>query len=387
MPSFDIKNPPTPAEVRQSYVDMMLDCYPQLDPSALDPGTPDGNLVDNLTSIRLAHIDDILYKINTSRGTAEGIDLDAFLLTSYGLRRKPRTNGTASITIYGEPGFIVPSGFEIVGTDTNPFRLLRDTKILHTGQVTTDFVETQFTTKQYLANTLTNIINNLNEVHRVTQPAVSTPGKQQETDYDFKLRAYLWGSLSNNSSFKSIMAWVANLPGVTKCNGYENKTNKTVTYQGTQFTAHSVGVVVLGGLDFDIATAISKSKPPGVPLVGDIEVPLVIETKELKYNFYRPTPVPLKFSIKVKLSHGYPNNYERVIKDALVAYIDSLPINRTIEYTQVVCVLNQLTSNFMYTEVKMSKKTQNLLSTDNIDLDFTQMASLDPDDITITKAG
>lgn len=386
MTSFDIIKPPTPAEVRDAYVKMMMECYPQLDPSALEPGTPDGALVDNLTSIRLAHIDDILHKINISRGTATGIDLDAFLLTSYGLRRKPRTNGTASITIYGDPGFIIPAGFEIVGKDTNPFRLLRDTRILPSGQVTTDFVETQFSTKQYLANTLTNIINTLNEVHRVTQPAVSTPGKPQETDYDFKLRAYLWGSLSNNSSFKSIMAWVSNLPGVTKCNGYENKTNKTTTYQGTQFTPHSVGIVVLGGLDFDIATAISKSKPPGVPLVGDVEVPLVIETKELKYNFYRPTTVPLKFSIKVKLSHGYPNNYEKIIKEALVTHIDSLPINQTIEYTQVVCVLNTLTSNFIYTEVKMAKKTAPLLSTDNIDLDFTQMGSLDPDDITIAKA-
>lgn len=99
-----------------------------------------------------------------------------------------------------------------------------------------------------------------------------------------------------------------------------------------------------------------------------------------------PVPLQLKALIKVKLSHGYPNNYEQIIKEALITHIDSLQINKTIEYTELICILNSLRFNFIFTEVKIGKKDEDNLKTENIELKFTEMAVITAENITVEKA-
>lgn len=109
--------------------------------------------------------------------------------------------------------------------------------------------------------------------------------------------------------------------------------------------------------------------------------------KQITYKFYRPTPLPIKAKVKVKLSHGYPNNYEQIIKDAIVEFIGKLQINKTIEYSEFVCMLNNLRFNFIYTEILINKKSENELKTENVSLHFTEMASITHEDITVEKDG
>lgn len=384
--SFDFIDPPSIDDLKTKNEEAFKDAFPDLDPTALLPSTPLGKLIDFETQKDLHHINDILMMSNVALGNVTGIQLDAYMLNHYALKRKPRVYGQASITIYGRPNTIVPAGFEIRGTETPPFRLLRSVTIPEEGEITVDFIETTFTKSKYLPNTLIQIVTTSYDIHRVSQPAVSIPGRDAESDLEFFTRGVMWGSLSNNSSFASIISRVASIPGVQKVNGYENNSKDEYTHQGTSFPPHSVGIVVLGGKDTDIARAISLTKPPGVTLAGTTEVPLLIVAKEIKYKFFRPTSLPLKVSVKVKLSHGYPNNYEQIIKDAIIQHIDSLQINRTVEYTELVCMLNNLRFNFIYTEVLFNKLDENELKTENIQLKFTEMASITADNITVSKA-
>lgn len=384
--SFDFNNPPSIDELKTRNEQAFMTAFPDLDPAALLPHTPLGKLIDFETQKDLHHINDVLMMSNIALGNVTGAQLDAYMLNQYALKRRPRVHGTAVITIYGRPHAIIPAGFEIRGTDTPPFRLLNPTKIPDSGQLTVDFVETTFTKNRYLPNTLVQIVTATYDVDRVIQPAVTTPGQDAESDLDFFQRGIIWGSLSNNSSFKSILSRVASIPGVQKINGFENNSKDQVTYQGTDFPPHSVGIVVLGGLDTDIARGILLSKPPGVVLAGDTTVPLQVLSKEITYKFFRPVPLQLKALIKVKLSHGYPNNYEQIIKEALITHIDSLQINKTIEYTELICILNSLRFNFIFTEVKIGKKDEDNLKTENIELKFTEMAVITAENITVEKA-
>lgn len=386
--SFDFINPPSIDDLKLKNEQAFKDAFPDLDPTAFLPSTPLGKLIDFETQKDLHHINDILVMSNIALGNVTGIQLDAYMLNHYALKRKPRVHGQVSITIYGRPHAVVPGGFEIRGTDTPPFILSNPVTIPEEGSITVDFVESVFTKNSYLPNTITQIVTASYDVHRVIQPKVSTPGQDAESDLDFFTRGIQWGSLSNNSSFLSILSRVASTPGVVKVNGYENNSKDPYTHQGTSFPPHSVGIVVLGGLDFDIAKAISQTKPPGVVLAGTTEIPIQIGVKEIKYKFFRPTTVQLQASVKVKLSHGYPNNYEAIIKEAVVNYIDALQINKTIEYSAFVCMLNTLRFNFIFTEITIGRKdgAQAGLDTKNLELNFTELAAIDTADITVTKA-
>lgn len=380
--SFNLENPPTLEDLRAKYVELYLRSFPGLDESALYPGTPFGNIIDNDTQRDFQHIEDILIFQNVARGTVIGSDLDAYILNNYGLERKPQTNGTVEVTIYGTPGFVIPQGFEVRGYNTAPYVLLKSTYIPANGKVTVSLTESIFNTVSYPANTITQIVTSSYDIERVTQEKVSVPGKEQENDEDFFSRAIAWGSLSNNSSYLSIMSRVANIPGVLKCNGFENNNHQSITHQGTQFPPHSVGIVVWGGSNEDIARAIYQTKPPGVVLAGDVQVPLLVDTKEITYSFYRPRDVPLKAEIKVVRAHGYPNNYEQDIKNTLISHINSLKINAIVLFSNIVSSLDKIKFNYHYEYIKISKKSETP-DTKNINLDFTEMVSISPEDITI----
>lgn len=381
--SFNLENPPTLEDLRAKYVDLYLRSFPGLDESALAPGTPFGNIIDNDSLRDLQHIEDVLVFQNVARGTVIGADLDAYVLNNYGLERKPRVHGTAEVIIYGTPGFKINKGFEVRGYNTAPYVLLKPAYIPATGRVTTTLTESVFNTVSYPAGTITQIVTSSFDIERVEQPKVSIPGKEQESDEDLFTRAITWGSLSNNSSYLSIMSRVANLPGVLKVNGFENNNHQAITHQGTQFPPHSVGIVVWGGNNQDIAEAIFQTKPPGVVLAGDVQVGVTAGQKEIMYSFYRPTEVPLKITVKVVRAHGYPNNYEADIKNTLVNHISQLKINATILYSQVVAALDRIKFNYIYEEIKIAKKTEDP-EMKNIPLNFTEMATLDIDDITLS---
>lgn len=381
--SFNLENPPTLEDLRAKYVDLYLRSFPGLDESALAPGTPFGNIIDNDSLRDFQHIEDILVFQNVARGSVIGNDLDAYILNNYGLDRKPRVHGTVEVIIHGTPGFKIDRGFEVRGYNTAPFVLLYPKMIGANGQVTAQLTESVFNTTPYSANTITQIVTSSFDIERVEQPKVSIPGREQESDEELFTRAITWGSISNNSSFLSIMSRVANLPGVLKTNGFENNNHEATTHQGTSFPPHSVGIVVWGGQDEDIAKAIYDTKPPGVVLAGDVKVAIQVNTKEITYSFFRPKMVPLKATIKVVRSHGYPNNYEQDIKNALVNHIASLRINSTILYSDVVSVLNKIKFNYIYEEIKISKKSDEV-NIQNIPLHFTEMATLDFEDITLS---
>lgn len=387
--SFNVANPPTPSDIQRRYTDMVKSCFVGLDDSALQPATPLGMLVQQLTLNELNRINDVLYEINKRQGNVQGIDLDAQMINNFGLYRKPASHGVASITIYGEPFYVIPAGFQVMGTNTPPFRLLNEVTIPQSGSITVDMQETEFTTKSYPADTLIYIVTTDYNIHRVTQTQVTQPGRPAESDYDYLTRAYTWGALSNNSSFSAIMSRVAGVAGVTKCNGYENNTVSNVTHQGTTFSPHSVGIVAYGGVDFDIANAIHLAKPPGTVLMGTSEVKLQVGTKEITYRFYRPADVPLKAYVKVKLLPLYPNNYEDEIRKTLIEYIDSLQINSRILYSGITCALHTMKItkgyNFEYEEIKFARKSASDTDTENVNLDFTEMASIAAADIEVTK--
>lgn len=387
--TFDVTNPPTPTDIQQRFTQLVKTCFPNIDEAALQPANPLGMLIQQLTLVELDHINNVLYEINKRQGNVQGLDLDAQLSNNFGLLRKPAVHGVANIKIYGEPYYTIARGFEVMGVNTPPFRLLYDLHLDGKGEATADMQEVEFTTKTYEPNTLVYIVATDYNIHRVEQSKPSQPGRPAESDFDFLTRAYTWGAISNNSSFMAIMSRVAAVPGVTKCNGYENNLVTSHTHQGVTFSAHSVGIVAYGGVDYDIANAIHLSKPPGTVLMGDTAVKIQVGTKEITYKFYRPTSVPLKVDVKVKLLPLYPNNYETVIKQALIDYIGTLQINSRVLYSGLTCALHTLKTannyNIEYEEIKFSKKDEGTTSDKNVDLKFTEMATLAAEDITVSK--
>ena len=163
-------------------------------------------------------------------------------------------------------------------------------------------------------------------MERVTNEAPSTLAVMRETDAQLFNRCLYFGSTATNASFRSIMANVAQVQGVSRIAGAENVLDTPQTIQGVELTPHSICIVVDGGENEAIAKAIQQSKA-----TGTTEQILYIDKQKYFYRFYRPTQIALQAQITVsKTGALIPANFETLVKNSLADFINSLDIAKTI---------------------------------------------------------
>ena len=318
-----------------SYKDEILAQYQNLFKTIfgdinIDESTPQGQIITSLTQVDLATISYLENLANAFFFGGSGEFLDKWAWNLYRVVRKNGTPASVIITITGRPDTEIPADFTISDGSQN-YIIESPTEIPESGEIKAKFINLEINDKSSSPNTITQIVTNINGVERVTNEAPSTLAIMRETDAQLFNRCLYFGSTATNASFRSILANVAQVQGVSRIAGAENVLDTPQTIQGVELTPHSICIVVDGGENEAIAKAIQQSKATGCDMVGTTEQILYIDKQKYFYRFYRPTQVALQAQITVsKTGALIPANFETLVKNSLADFINSLDIAKTI---------------------------------------------------------
>lgn len=318
-----------------SYKDEILGQYQNLFKTIfgdinIDESTPQGQIITSLTQVDLATISYLENLANAFFFGGSGEFLDKWAWNLYRITRKQGTPSSVVITINGRPETEIPADFTISDGSQN-YKIESPTQIPEGGEIKANFINLEINDKASNANTITQIVTNVNGVERVNNEAPSTMATMRETDAQLFNRCLYFGSTATNASFRSIMANVAQVQGVSRIAGAENVLDTPQTINGVELTPHSICIVVDGGENEAIAKAIQESKATGCDMVGTTEQVLYIDKQKYTYKFYRPTQVALQVQVTVsKTGTMITANFETLVKNSLAEFINSLDIAKTI---------------------------------------------------------
>ena len=379
-------------ELEFSYKDDILSEYQSLFKTIFgdintDPSTPQGQIITSLTQIDLATISYLENLANAFFFGGSGDFLDKWAWNLYRVTRKQGTPSSVMIKITGRPTTDIPNDFTISDGSEN-YIIEAPTRIGENGEVIAKFnniVINDFVAK---ANTITQIVTNIDGVERVNNENNATQAIFRETDSELFNRCLYFGSTATNSSFRSILANVAQVRGVNRIAGAENVANQNKIINGVELTPHSICIVVDGGEAQEIAEAIQKSRATGCDMVGDIEIPLYIDKQKYIYRFYRPKTVAMKVKVTVSQANSglIRADFEKITKEALANFINNLDIAKTITQPLLSNALIKIVgSDFNIDDLQFSKKSESL-GYSPINLKSNEIAIISLDDIEVIKA-
>ena len=379
-------------ELEFSYKDDILAEYQSLFKTIFgdintDPSTPQGQIITSLTQIDLATISYLENLANAFFFGGSGDFLDKWAWNLYRVTRKQGTPSSVLIKITGRPTTDIPNDFTISDGSEN-YIIEAPTRIGENGEVIAKFNNIAINDFVAKANTITQIVTNVDGVERVNNNSNAIPAIFRETDAELFNRCLYFGSTATNSSFRSILANVAQVKGVNRIAGAENVANQNKIINGVELTPHSICIVVDGGEAQEIAEAIQKSRATGCDMVGDIEIPLYIDKQKYIYRFYRPKMVAIKAKITVSQSNSglIRADFEKITKEALANFINNLDIAKTITQPLLSNALIKIVgSDFNIDDLQFSKKSENLAYSP-INLKLNEIATISLDDIEVIKA-
>lgn len=220
--------------------------------------------------------------------SAEGIAADANG-SLVGVPRLPATQALATLQLTMAPSTLVPSG-SVVSDPTRPsvrFVTLEDA-LTSTTSTSVDVAAAAETAGELTAgaNTLTKIESPASGWTAVTNPLPAIPGRDVETDEEYRIRQAELRATSEGSTLDGIVADVALLPNVLTAKGYENVLDVVVN----SLPPHSFEIVVSGGNDQVIAQSIWRNKPAGIETYGTTSVS-ILDSEGVTHTvrFSRPT--------------------------------------------------------------------------------------------------
>ena len=378
-------------ELEFSYKDDILAEYQSLFKTIFgdintDPSTPQGQIITSLTQIDLATISYLENLANAFFFGGSGDFLDKWAWNLYRVTRKQGTPSSVIVKITGRPNTDIPNDFTISDGSEN-YVIEAPSRIGENGEILAKFNNININDFVAKANTITQIVTNIDGVERVNNENNATQAIFRETDAELFNRCLYFGSTATNSSFRSILANVAQVKGVNRIAGAENVANQNKIINGVELTPHSICIVVDGGEAQEIAEAIQKSRATGCDMVGDIEIPLYIDKQKYIYRFYRPKAVTIKAKVTVSQSNSglIRADFEKITKEALSNFINNLDIAKTITQPLLSNALIKIVgSDFNIDDLQFSKKSESLAYSP-INLKLNEIATISLDDIEVVK--
>lgn len=268
--------------------------------------------------------------------TAVGADLDAIVEIS-GIARMQGSYSVATMLIQGVPGTLIASGL-VSDSAGNIWQLPANLTIPNNGSVS---VQAQCQTLGAIAaapNTIINIVNPQYGWTNATNQTAATPGTGVETDSALRARQALSVALAAKTLVQATLAAIAAVPGVTRLYTGPAAENPTGAVDAYGNPPHSISMVVEGGLDLDVATAIYDNKTPGCLTNGTTQVTVTDPNSgsQMDISFSRPAYVQIYVTMSV---HGLPvltTAMQTAIQTAIVNYIAGLQIGEDVTVSGII---------------------------------------------------
>lgn len=231
-------------------------------------------------------------------------------------------------------------------------------------------------------NTITTPVLGWDSVSNVL-PA--SPGRFLETDEELRIRFRNTKLQRSSNILDSLYSALNNVDGVEEVAVYENDTNLT---DENGIPAHSFMPVVLGGSSQIIAETIWQNKPMGISSVGNTSV-TITDSQGFPHtiSFERPNPVTIYIDIELSLNpeddNVFPGDGADLIRLAIIDYADrQFGVGDDVIFSRLYTPINsipghQVDSLFIGT-------SPNPTSTNNIVVDFNEIASFQSQNIVIT---
>ncbi len=375
--------------IKFPYADELLSEYQALFKSVFpnlntDPSTPQGQLITSLTQTDLNTIAFLQNMINAFFFGGTGFSLDIWAWNLFRITRKEGIKSQVVVEISGVPRTSVPEGFQ-VSDGEHKFTIQNAVTIGVDGKVSTLFIADELDDFQAAPKAISEIVNVVLGVERVSNPNQATAPIAKETDSELFARCVDFGSIATNASFRSILANVAAVSGVTKLNGVENYTSAEKEMQGLTLPSHSFSLIVKGGENDDIANAIFQSRATGAGMNGDISVSVQLGNELYTYKFSRPTLVNLAVSVKIANKNLTDANYAEFTKNAVINYLNGLDIGALITQPNLANSVKNQIKGYEITDIKFGKKGETL-GYDILQLNGDEEAFIASDDISVELA-
>ena len=238
-----------------------------------------------------------------------------------GISRFPATFSTTTLTLVGDAGTIIPQGSIVEEpVSKNQFSTDAEITIPIGGSITVEATALLSGVVIAAAGSISKIVTPITGWDSVTNLADAVEGSIEETDEALRTRRDTSFTLAAQNILDAMFAEVANVQGVISLIILENDTNST---DANGIPSHSFEVIVQGGDDTEIATAIYLNKPAGIGSFGSTTIVLKDSQGIDKFiKFQRPTEVSIYITINLTKFSDYPGNGDDLIKQAIVDYAE-----------------------------------------------------------------
>ena len=272
--------------------------------------------------------------------TAQGSQLDN-VVTFNGIERLGATSSTATLTLSGDSGTIIPIGTAFATSDTAE-RFLTDNQVTIGAGGTVQVAATAENTGaiEATAGTITTIANPILGLNSVTNANDAEVGRDIETDAELRIRREQSTQALGQNLTDSLFGQILNIDNVVDALVISNRKD-VIDLNG--IPPHQFLTVVDGGAEEDIANAIWVNTPPGIDSYGDITA-IVIDSQgfpqEVKYS--RPTEIDIYMEIDVITDIEFPIDGDDQIKDGVVTFGNTLGISDDVILSKFYTPINQI---------------------------------------------
>ena len=266
-----------------------------------------------------------------SPATAQGTGLSSNVKLN-GLARLIPTYSTISVTIIGQAGITITNG-QVTDVNQNVWGLPTTVQIPSSGTITVTATCTTLGAITGAPGAAT-ISTPTYGWQTAVFASTAVPGSVVETDAALRNRQEESVALPSQTIFEGIVASIRNLTGVTRATGYENNTGST---NALGIPRNTLYFVVEGGTPAAIWAAIAAKITPGIGTQGSQSTTVTDSTGSTRLINY-DTPANATISVVVVTNHlnGWASTTPAIIAQALVTYINSLPIGTNISYTGMI---------------------------------------------------
>lgn len=355
----------------------------------LDDSTPQGYLIDGITNIIANKNAAMLYLVNQFNPSfARGIWQDA-VGNLYFLQRKSATPTIVQCVCTGLPGTVIPGldnstgAAQVQNGDGDIFVCTSTGTIPASGNITLQFQSAALGEIPAPANTVNRIYRQIQGWDTVSNPAAGVLGTNQESRSDYENRRKNSLALYATGSREAVYSRVFNVPNVTDVVVVENDSSESATIQGVTLVRNSIYVIVNGGDNTEIAQAIRNSKSGGCATNGEISV--LLPGTYIPIQFGRPQNTNVYVQVTLDKDENTPENYEELIKNAIVSNFNGLDgssgitIGQTIYASRFYCPLTSLGLNIV--GIKIS--TDNTAWQDSLSFNLNQLPVTDAANVTV----
>lgn len=257
-----------------------------------------------------------------------------------GIKRIPGSFSLTPLTLVGVANTTISNG---LAQDENGFTWALPTTVTipSSGTVTVTGTCTTLGAVAAPSGTITTIQTAVLGWQSVTNSSDAVPGNAVETDAALRVRQAASVALPSLTIFDGILGAIAQVPGVTRYQGYEN--NTAITDSNT-LPPNTLAFVVEGGDGPTLATAIA-AKLVGIGTYYANTGNQYTVTDAAGYikviNIGRPTESTFVAAVSVHTLNGWGSATEALIMAAASAYFQSVPIGGVVNIAslQAACML------------------------------------------------